>query len=69
MYYPYFRGKRHELLAIEHAVTNGFNFIPIIEPVRRTGSKAHRKNWVKGSVPLIFIVNPRVGDYSHDYPL
>lgn len=70
MYYPYFRGKQNELLAIRETaqVFASKNFVPIIEPV-----KADLGNLMRALKALrdvegksIVIVNPYYGEHSAD---
>nr|WP_262927589.1 sce7725 family protein [Microbacterium sp. NIBRBAC000506063] len=70
MYFPFFRGKQFELLAIKESASviadAGFN--PIIEPVRETFSGLHRtlQELVIQGASASVIVNPRHGDHRHD---
>ena len=70
MYYPFFRGKQFELLAIKESASiiadAGFN--PIIEPVRETVSGLHRtlQELVTQGAAASVIVNPRHGDHRDD---
>lgn len=70
MYYPYFRGKQYELIAIRECaeLLSKAKFTPIIEPVKVALSGLHRTlNSIceaKGSA--IVIVNPLHGDHSED---
>lgn len=70
MYYPYFRGKQFELLAIRESANviadAGFN--PIIEPVRETINGLHRTLQELSSVgsSAAIVVNPRHGDHKDD---
>jgi hypothetical protein len=70
MYYPYFRGKQFELIAIRESaeLLAGAGFTPIIEPVKETLNGLHRALTAiadaKGTA--IVIVNPLHGDHSED---
>ncbi|WP_234357958.1 sce7725 family protein, partial [Pectobacterium versatile] len=68
MYYPYFRGKQFELIAIrETAGTMAqAGFIPIIEPVKETlnGLEKTLKAICEAEGKAIVIVNPSYGDHS-----
>ncbi|MEP9008068.1 sce7725 family protein [Enterobacter bugandensis] len=68
MYYPYFRGKQFELIAIrETAETMAqAGFIPIIEPVKETlnGLEKTLKAICEAKGKAIVIVNPSYGDHS-----
>lgn len=70
MYYPFFRGKQFELLAIRESasVIADAKFVPIIEPVRETLTgldRALQKLGEHGAAAIV-IVNPRHGDHKHD---
>ncbi|TFD28546.1 sce7725 family protein [Cryobacterium lyxosi] len=70
MYYPFFRGKQFELLAIRESaeVISNAGFIPIIEPVREVLSSLDRalRELVSRGASAAVIVNPRLGDHRHD---
>ena len=68
MYYPYFRGRQYELIAIRESapILAEKNFVPIIEPVkerlnslRKTLDKLCDEN-----ARVILITNPQKGDHS-----
>jgi hypothetical protein len=70
MYFPYFRGRQYELLALRDLAKNGLidgNIIPVIEPVKltttleRTLEAFHTMN-----LPISLIYNPAVGDLSSE---
>ena len=65
MYYPLFRGKRFDYLAIREAlpklVTNG-KIIPIIEPVKASHDDLHAfLKAVNGKIKHAVLINPTVG--------
>lgn len=65
MYYPYFRGKQYELVAIkENAQIMGTNVIPIIEPVKlvTSGLKRAIEKLIEQNVCFILIANPKCGE-------
>ena len=68
MYYPYFRGKQFELLALRECALELANssFVPIIEPVRESLSGLERALEAIGNAGgrAIVIVNPRHGDHK-----
>jgi hypothetical protein len=70
MYYPYFRGKQFELIAIRESaeLMAEVGFTPIIEPVKETLNGLHRTLTAicdaKGTA--VVIVNPGHGDHSED---
>lgn len=70
MYYPYFRGKQFELLALRECagVLAEASFIPIIEPVRESLNGLERALAAISDAggQAIVIVNPRHGDYKAD---
>jgi putative ATP-binding protein len=65
MYYPYFRGKQFELIAIRESakliVDSGF--VPIIEPVRESLSSLDKTlgSLAEAGAETIVVVNPRHG--------
>lgn len=69
MYYPFFRGKQFELLAIRESakVIADAGFTPIIEPVRQTLSGLQRslKELVDQGATAAVIINPRHGDHRN----
>ncbi|PTL72526.1 ATP-binding protein [Rathayibacter caricis DSM 15933] len=66
MYYPYFRGKQFELIALRESASliADANFVPIIEPVRETltGLERALRALSDAGARAIVIVNPRHGD-------
>lgn len=69
MYYPFFRGKQFELLAIRESaqVIADAQFVPTIEPVRETFSGLQRalEEIVDKGARAAVILNPRHGDHRH----
>ena len=67
MYYPYFRGKQFELIAIRESATLIANsgFVPIIEPVRASlgGLDKTLKSLTDVEAQAVVVVNPRHGDH------
>lgn len=70
MYYPYFRGKQFELIAIRETaeLLKSSGFVPIIEPVREVLSGLDRalKTICEAKGKAIVIVNPDHGDHAED---
>lgn len=70
MYYPYFRGKQFELIAIRETaeLLKSSGFVPIIEPVREVLSGLDRalKAICEAKGKAIVIVNPDHGDHAED---
>ena len=65
MYYPYFRGKQFELIAIRESakLLAQSDFVPIIEPVRETLSGLERAlEAVAQQGKAVVIVNPSLGE-------
>lgn len=67
VYYPYFRGKQFELIAIRESATllAESNFVPIIEPVRESlAGLARTLSSVRDAGGrAIVVTNPRYGDH------
>jgi hypothetical protein len=70
MYYPYFRGKQFELIALRETASlmAKVGFVPIIEPVRETLKGLERTLIEICAVDgqAIVIVNPFHGDHAED---
>jgi hypothetical protein len=70
MYYPFFRGKQYELIAIRENVQllRDSGFVPIIEPVKESLNGLERTlvEVEKVGAHAIVIVNPTFGDHSDD---
>lgn len=68
MYYPYFRGKQFELIAIREMANllAKRSFVPIIEPVRESlrGLEVTLETVKKVGGQAIVIVNPKHGDHN-----
>jgi hypothetical protein len=66
-YYPYFRGKQFELIAIREsaAIIANSGFVPIIEPVRESLSSVSRtlESLAQHGGRAIVVTNPRYGDF------
>lgn len=69
-YFPYFRGKQYELIAIREcaALMAGVGFVPIIEPVKESlgGLERTLKEICESRGKAIVIINPRHGDHKSD---
>lgn len=70
MYYPYFRGKAFELIAVREVaeLMAESKFVPIIEPVKENfnGLKRALNAICDANGCAIVIVNPDYGDYAED---
>ncbi|QDV71887.1 sce7725 family protein [Botrimarina mediterranea] len=70
MYYPYFRGKQYELVAIREStpLMRDAGFTPIIEPVReqKSGLLKTLDYLESEGARSILIINPQIGDHSGD---
>jgi len=70
MYFPYFRGRQYELLALKELATKKLissAVVPVIEPVKiipalNNSLSAFQKN----NLPVALVVNPSVGDLIND---
>lgn len=70
MYYPYFRGKQFELIAVREsaALIASSKFVPIIEPVRESlgGLEKTLKALADAGAGAVVVVNPRHGDHKQN---
>ena len=70
-YFPFFRGKRNELLALRDLAANiarSGNVIPILELVRSNSTTSISiDRFIEESMPFLLICNPVYGDFSHDH--
>ena len=70
MYYPYFRCKQFELIALREMATQiaAGPIIPILEPVKENHSGLQKciGELKKAAVPFILVVNPKYGDFKND---
>lgn len=68
MYFPYFRGRQYELIALRELLDNpnySQNIIPIIEPVKASPTLFNTiEAYIKKNRKLIIIVNPQVGSFD-----
>ncbi|PWG00097.1 sce7725 family protein [Levilactobacillus bambusae] len=66
-YYPYFRGRQYDLIALREAVESGDlspHLIPILEPVKdSSGLLKTVRAFIKRDHPIAIIVNPQVSRY------
>lgn len=69
-YFPYFRGKQYELIAIRELANflASHDFVPIIEPVKKDLKGLNRTLSVIGeeNAKCIVIVNPEIGDFKYN---
>ena len=70
MYFPYFRGRQFELLALKELIEKnyiGSNIIPIIEPVKLSSTLCSTlETYIKKSHSIAIIHNPKVGSFIGD---
>lgn len=68
MYFPYFRGRQYELLALKELAQGnllGNHIIPVVEPIKITSTfNGAVKQFIDRNKPLALILNPAVGDLS-----
>ena len=66
MYFPYFRGRQYELLALKELAKAGLlgkSVIPVIEPVKSSSTlNGTLVEFNNAAAPLALILNPVVGD-------
>ncbi len=67
MYYPYFRGKQNELIAIREqaGLISDSDFVPIIEPVKEqiNGLMRALDTLVEFGAGAVLVANPKHGDF------
>ena len=70
MYFPLFRGKQNEMLALRdlsERIAQSEQILPIIEPVKINSSATRSLDaFVQANMGFVLIVNPRVGDVAND---
>jgi len=70
MYFPYFRGRQYELLALRELAKGnllGKFVIPVIEPVKMTSTlDSAIKSFNDAQLPIALVFNPAVGDLTND---
>ena len=70
MYFPYFRGRQYELLALRELAQNnllGDKVIPVVEPIKISPTFAGTvKTFQDKQKQLALILNPNVGDIADD---
>lgn len=68
MYFPYFRGRQYELLALKELATKGLissSIVPVVEPVKMISTQAAAvKAYKNAGLPLALIFNPMVGELA-----
>ena len=66
MYFPYFRGRQYELLALKELASDnliGKSVTPVVEPVKLTSTfNSTFKTFNDKQMPIALILNPAVGD-------
>lgn len=71
MYFPYFRGRQYELLALRDLTKGGLiskNILPVIEPVKLTSTlDSALKAFADASLSAGLVFNPAVGDLANDF--
>lgn len=68
MYFPYFRGRQYELLALKELVQKGLIsscVIPVVEPIKISSTlKSTIQAFEKSKLKFAMINNPAVGDFA-----
>jgi hypothetical protein len=72
-YFPFFRGKQNELIAIRESASllSRSNFVPVIEPVKKSTSGLLRavESVSEAGGNGALITNPKNGDHKRDFSL
>ena len=70
MYFPYFRGRQYELLALKELASKNLitsSVIPVIEPVKLIPALNNAlTSFQASSLPIALVVNPNVGDLTDE---
>lgn len=70
MYFPYFRGRQYELLALKELATKRLvtpSVIPVIEPVKLIPALSNSLAAFQAvSLPVALVINPNVGDLTDE---
>ncbi len=70
MYFPYFRGRQYELIALRELASEnllGNRIIPVVEPVKLSSTLVKTiKIYLKENKPIAVIHNPSVGSFRSD---
>lgn len=70
MYFPYFRGRQYDLLALKELAKNSLissYVMPVIEPVKLSSTlKSTLQTYKDANLPIAIILNPEVGDLSNN---
>lgn len=70
MYFPYFRGRQYELLALKELATKKLissAIVPIIEPVKIIPALNNSLSaFQDASLPVALVINPNVGDLTDE---
>lgn len=70
MYFPYFRGRQYELLALKELAGKGLispSVIPVIEPVKLIPALSNALTIFQAvSLPIALVINPNVGDLTDE---
>ena len=68
MYFPYFRGRQYELLALRELVVSGRHsksIIPVVEPIKLTSTLSSTlKAYSDTQTPIALVLNPSVGELT-----
>lgn len=71
MYFPYFRGRQYELLALKELVKGGLlskSVIPVVEPVKLMSTfDSTLKAFADAGSKIALVFNPAVGEYAGKY--
>ena len=71
MYFPYLRGRKYELLALQELAAKnclGEHIIPIIEPIKLSSTLVKTLDvFTKNNQSIAVILNPMVGNFTVDF--
>lgn len=72
MYFPIFRGRQFELLALRECIDRGLlggKIVPIIEPVKASSTYVSTIDaFIEKERKIVVIRNPEVGNWKDEYP-
>ena len=70
MYFPYFRGRQYEMLALKELATEGLlgkSIIPVVEPVKLMSTfDTTLRVYLQNQYRIALVFNPTVGDFAGD---
>lgn len=68
MYFPFFRGRQYDLLALKELAQNKLisnEVLPVVEPIKISSTfKSTMQAYNDAKLPIALIINPEVGDFA-----